>query len=574
MSQLISNLPYGAKIKYGKYQVYTETPQSVIWVVVAKNPPVTPAYPSNTITLLTERSIDFHEYDHEEPGSSEAKRRERGNNKYSISNIDQWLNKDSAPGTWWSSTHQSDAVDGLFRSRPGFLYNFSHEEKNAIQTTTIRVPLAEYDNGGAAGYEDIARKVFLPSSGEMLSGLWPNITQAIGNIRTPYVTDQAINNSQSTSGVFPKLNVRFDMWTRSVITWSTTAVEKILVNTSSGNDQILGYDAFLGYGTRPVINIPNSLRVSDATDSDGCYTMSWNTPPSAPSSITVPTPVFGGRSLTVSWGAATDVDGNLAGYSLSRRINGGTLSVIFTTTNINIRYYSDVVPFGTNTVEYLVRAFDALNEYSAYRPSNVLTVTNNQSPVISGTDTNIGIKTNNFTHSYTVTDADGDVVSVSEQINGVTHRTFNVTLGVANTFSVSGETWLKLANGAHTLRITATDSFNNVSIRTLTFTKSVTSFSIRTTAPMESISMPSRMSITIFRTLPAEATLLVEICNNGFDTTPTWEDCTSSVVGALVHVFTNTTKTAARWGVMIRVTVNRNGGSGACYVSGIGGNFE
>ena len=52
------------------------------------------------------------------------------------------------------------------------------------------------------------------------------------------------------------------------------------------------------------------------------------------------------------------------------------------------------------------------------------------------------------------------------------------------------------------------------------------------------------------------------------------EDATDSVTGNFVHQFENKSKTASKWGVLIRVTVGRNGGSGECYVSAIGGNFE
>jgi hypothetical protein len=45
-------------------------------------------------------------------------------------------------------------------------------------------------------------------------------------------------------------------------------------------------------------------------------------------------------------------------------------------------------------------------------------------------------------------------------------------------------------------------------------------------------------------------------------------------MSGLVHVFSNKAKTAAKWGVLVRVTVERNGATGACYISAIGGNFE
>jgi hypothetical protein len=80
--------------------------------------------------------------------------------------------------------------------------------------------------------------------------------------------------------------------------------------------------------------------------------------------------------------------------------------------------------------------------------------------------------------------------------------------------------------------------------------------------------------LVVTRNIPPTATFKVEVCNNGYDTSPTWEDCTDAVKSGLVHVFTNKTKTASNWGVLVRVTVARNGATGACYVSAIGGNFE
>ena len=46
MAQKISNLPLGAKIKYGRHSINGETAQDIIWFVVAKNHQSTPAYPS------------------------------------------------------------------------------------------------------------------------------------------------------------------------------------------------------------------------------------------------------------------------------------------------------------------------------------------------------------------------------------------------------------------------------------------------------------------------------------------------------------------------------------------------
>lgn len=97
---------------------------------------------------------------------------------------------------------------------------------------------------------------------------------------------------------------------------------------------------------------------------------------------------------------------------------------------------------------------------------------------------------------------------------------------------------------------------------------------IQNNEPYGSDTRPTRIKITVSRSIPAESTFKVYVCNNGYDASPTWEDATTSVTGGLVHVFENETKTGAAWGVLIRVEVTRGDGEGACYVSQIGGNFE
>ena len=80
--------------------------------------------------------------------------------------------------------------------------------------------------------------------------------------------------------------------------------------------------------------------------------------------------------------------------------------------------------------------------------------------------------------------------------------------------------------------------------------------------------------VAITRDIPAGGTFKVEATNNPFDASPVWEDCTNAVVQGVAHVFTNKINTAAQYGMNIRVTVQRGDALTACWVSGIGGNFE
>ena len=196
-------------------------------------------------------------------------------------------------------------------------------------------------------------------------------------------------------------------------------------------------------------------------------------------------------------------------------------------------------------------------------------------PTISETNSDLGVQDVGFSQTYTVNDADGDTVIVKEYIDNIEVHSFEATPGATNTFDVTGETWVKLANGAHTLKIVAADAFDE-STRTFTFTKSVSSLVVQRTTPMISYTMPKSIIVSVVKNIPTEATFKVEACNNGFDAEEdrVWEDITWNVLNGEPYDFANASKKVGEWGVNIRVTVERNGAEGACYITEIGGNFE
>lgn len=576
MAQSISNLPVGAKIKYGRHSVNGETAQDLIWLVVAKSHSCTPAYPTNSITLLTEKIIDLRCIDAAEPNNSDSQRKTSGNNRYSVSNLDQWLNKDDAAGLWYSNQHSVDQSPDSssyvsrgtqYAARPGFLNAFNTDEKNAILNTTIRVVKASVDGGG---YEDISRKVFLPSTTELGFANENGIAEGAkwsyfdSKGKGAKLTDQAYNYSLSSDK--PERVLDYWMyWLRTASYSYSYTSRMVTVNVGISNYG----SSHGGLGVRPALNLSSTLTVSDTTDSDGCYTMVWNTPPSTPTTFNVPT-IYGGDPNTISWSSSTDAEGDTISYELECAYNGGSFSQIYKGSS---RSYNHTVTYGTNSIQYRVRAVDSKGAYSDYTTSASISVINNKTPVISGTNENLGIKTDGFSQTYSVTDAEGDGVTVVEAVDGVQVRSYVVTLGNTNTFMVTGITWVRLANGTHSMTITATDTFGNSSVRTYTFTKQVTSFSVQT-KPMESSSMPKRIAIRVTKDIPAISIFKVEVCNNANDDAPTWEDATASVTGEMVHVFSNTSKSADSWAVSVRVSVDRNGGEGACYITAIGGNFE
>lgn len=301
------------------------------------------------------------------------------------------------------------------------------------------------------------------------------------------------------------------------------------------------------------------------------YTVIYNQAPTAPSSITVPSEVLGGENLSISWAASTDPDGNLSGYVLERKVGSGTWAQIYKGSS---RSYTDAITYGWTSVQYRVKAYDAAGAESAYTTSATRTVTNNRPPVISGTDGALGsFSTAAPSYEYTVTDADGHQVDVVEMLDGVTLRSYTVTLGHTNTLTIGSEAWLKVVNGSHTLKIVATDAKDASVTRTLTFTKAVTSVEFEQTLAMEADAMPTKALVNIQGNFPAGCTLQVWICNNGNDASPTWEDITQKARTGQKHYFTNQTKTAAAWGVKVKAKLLRGSATETCYIQSIGGNF-
>lgn len=125
-------------------------------------------------------------------------------------------------------------------------------------------------------------------------------------------------------------------------------------------------------GSRPAFTLPSSLYVSD----DG--SVFQNTAPSTPASISVPSSINGGTSITVSWAASTDAEGNLEGYIVERSTNGGSSwSQIYQGSATST---SNSVPFGTESVTYRVKAYDSAGLESGWKTSSTVMVTNNTAP--------------------------------------------------------------------------------------------------------------------------------------------------------------------------------------------------
>ena len=318
-----------------------------------------------------------------------------------------------------------------------------------------------------------------------------------------------------------------------------------------------------------------------AYDSDGLYsgyktsgqvTVINNTAPSAPASITVPNTVYGGQSNIVTWGAATDPDGDAVTYTLERQVDGGDWAQIYTGSALS---YTDTVTRGWTSVAYRVKAVDSRSASGPYATSPTRTVNNNLAPTVTcsqASGTNLGTKNTGFSIDYSVSDPDGDTVTVKEAIDGEVKRTFTATPGTTYTFQVTGETFMKVLNGDHTLTITANDTKMDT-VHKLLFKKEITAAMITLTEPVEADAKIAVCVLSVNGSIPADANFEVKVTNNGKDTTPTWEDCTNAVKTGANHVFTNNTQTNG-WAFNFKVTVSRGASGQGGYINSVQGGFQ
>lgn len=227
------------------------------------------------------------------------------------------------------------------------------------------------------------------------------------------------------------------------------------------------------------------------------------------------------------------------------------------------------------------------NCYSTYgvRPAFVLpselvvsddgTVSTNTAPAINASSTNLGEKNAPFNFGYTVTDADGDALTVTEKLDGKTTATrTGVASGTALTFGQgsTADGFRRILNGNHTIQITASDGKESTSL-SATFTKSVTSATVTLTTPLAVDGDITVAVLQVTGSIPDDATFKVEVTNNANDPSPVWQDATVEVKKGVNIVFTNSTATNGA-AFNFRVSVSRGASGTGGYIEAISGAFQ
>lgn len=272
---LLSSLPVGSLIKDVNSTFLGEP---VIWRIADINHE---GYPDNSVTLIADKILALRAFDADEPNNSNTDRKSFGNNRYSVSNIRQWLNSDAKAGQWYSAQHSADqapTVDYVYEGynaysdKVGFLNGFSDNFKKSLLDTQITVALNTATDGG--GSETVTDKIFLASNTEV--GLANENSIVEGKLlpifsddtsRIASVTAKGLEDSNYTSE--PAEGAGWWWWLRTPYS-STSARTRAVYSTGTNNYH---YTHFGHFGVRPLCNISSSTIVSPRTDADGCYTL-------------------------------------------------------------------------------------------------------------------------------------------------------------------------------------------------------------------------------------------------------------------------------------------------------------
>ncbi len=468
----------------------------------------------------------------------------------SAANNKRIANYNGSATHWWLRSPFTDDTYGVWDvfsdgNCNGWYYGSSHGVRPAL---VLDSSLSVSDDGSVQTNQPPTTppSISVPeniSGGSTITISWGASTDPDGNLEG-YIVERSDNGGSSWSQIYQGN--------------ATSTQNSVAYGTQSVMYRVKAYDSNgeqSGYRTSSQVEVIN------------------NTAPSAPPSISVPTEVKGGSTLQITWSASSDTEGNVSGYVLERKVDEGEWTQVL---KDNALSYTDTITKGWGTVAYRVKAYDAYNAESAWTTSQTRTVNNNTAPTITcdyEDNQNLGTKTSGFTVSYSVNDEDtADSVTVTEKMDGVVKRTFTATKSQNNSFAVTGEYFMKLLNGNHTMVIEASDGKETTTL-TLTFAKKVVKAVITLETPMDADAKISICAITVTGHIPTDADYMVEVTNNAKDDSPVWEDCTQECKNGNNYLFQNETA-ANGFAFNFRVTAERGDSDEGGYITSIQGGFQ
>lgn len=242
----IADFPVGTKIKFGAYSVNGEAPHKVRWIKVHHDG-----------TILSEYMEDQCAFDAKEPDNPDEYRRSYGNNRCSVSNLQQFLNAD---GENW---------------KPGFLHYFEGWEVEAIEDSEVITALPKKDiRPGGEKSETIYAKLFMPSRTNLGGGKENGVDE--GEVWDLFSTGEYSRECKFTRELYENTQ-NDDRPEDPDDTWyyylrspnSGNSCSVCCVYRDGGIGNAYACDDYLG--VRPALKLNPEILISDEPDDEGYY---------------------------------------------------------------------------------------------------------------------------------------------------------------------------------------------------------------------------------------------------------------------------------------------------------------
>lgn len=275
MSRTLGSLELGNTIEIPVVPEWQERfGKTIVWKIVDKNHA---GYPSNSVTLITDKIIQIMPFDAREPKSRDGEIKYYGDNRYIYSNMHQWLNSSASAGKWYSPTHSTDEPPiraNLFESKnpynqwAGFLAMLDSKFVLKLMNTSLKVKKSPFWGNG---YDTFNAKIFFAAYSEVIAKSAPSQEGTILeyfalNDFATHLTDEAKKNTETVnySGFWamrtPDLSDNLDQYNNTRIR---------LVSTSPFESEY----AYISVAIRPLCNLPQDFAISDKPNSNGNYTL-------------------------------------------------------------------------------------------------------------------------------------------------------------------------------------------------------------------------------------------------------------------------------------------------------------
>lgn len=276
----IGDLAVGDKLRVPVNSEYHDfLGENIEWIIADKNHA---GYPADSVTLSNEYGLLPLCVDAKEPDNPNGKFQSSGNNQYSISNADLWLN--SLDEKWYKPQHDYDAppiVENIstynaWNDYPGFCSMLDSSFVNMVLNTDIICALTSLQPGES---ETITRKFFMPSAHELgvtNSGYLPSISEGSklayfndDSSRIIKPTRECVNNNDPLNTRIQLNNpCGYDIRTP----YNNSSYSMITIIADDGN-LTNSYPNTTYYSFRVLCNLPSSTLISDNPDADGYYTL-------------------------------------------------------------------------------------------------------------------------------------------------------------------------------------------------------------------------------------------------------------------------------------------------------------